>query len=261
MTGRKFGTKQKNYFKNMNKPKKYSLQGKADLHIHSYYSRDAFSSPRLILKRAKEQGLDIIALTDHNSIKGAVKAQKIAPRFGIEVIIGEEINTKQGDILALFIKELIKPWKTISETIKEIHQQGGLAIIPHPGNWLLEGISKEDLLKVYKELDGIELLNSSWPGKIGRKENEEMNKSIFKLASTGGSDAHLASQVGCAYTVFPGKTKADLYKAIKEKATLPEGGQWSFKDNFFWMINSLRILYRRPLLPFIMLKRLFQRIF
>lgn len=237
------------------------LFGKADLHIHSRYSRDAFSDIRAILKRAKESDLDVIAITDHHTLAGAKEAQKIASQFGIEVILGEEITTKEGDLLALFIQSLILPRKGVLETIREIHQQGGLAIIPHPLNWFLEGLSQKVIFQVFDKVDGIELLNGSWVGWIKQRKSRELNKLVFNLAPFGGSDAHLARQVGKAYTVFPGRKKEDLYQAIKKKLTLPGGGSWDYKDRLLWLINFPRLLYRFPSLPFRVLLRVGKKIF
>jgi len=219
---------------------------KADLHVHSRYSKDAVSSLKSILKTAKKKKLDIVAITDHDTIEGAKEAQKMAPYFGLEVIIGEEIKSKQGDIIALFIKEEIKSGRSALYTLREIHQQGGLTIAPHPNNWFLEGISAKSLLKVFGELDAIEILNGSWLGKFGRKEMSRLNKAIFQLAPVGGSDAHIASQVGCSYTVFEGRNANDLYFAIQQKLTMPGGRSWTYKDRLLWLINSPRIFYRSP---------------
>jgi len=219
---------------------------KADLHIHSCYSPDAVSPLKSIFKTAKKKKLDIIAITDHDTIEGAKEAKKMAEYFGIEVIVGEEIKSKEGDIIALFIEEKIKSGKLAIHTLREIHQQGGLAIVPHPNNWFLEGFSIKNLFKIFGELDGIEVLNGSWLGRIGRKEIRKLNKSIFKLAPIGASDAHLASQVGCSYTIFPGKNSKDLYKAIQERLTVAGGRSWTYKDRFLWLMNSPRIFYRSP---------------
>jgi len=237
-----------------------SIFGKADLHVHTYHSTDALSSIRAVLKRAKKQQMDIVAITDHNTIKGAQKAQKIAPEFGIQIVVGEEITTKEGDLIALFIEEKIKSGRLVLETIKEIHRQGGLAIVPHPNNWFLGGISTKVLLKIFDKLDGIELFNGSWTGGIKRKESTKLNELLFDLAPLGGSDAHLARQVGCAYTVFPGKTPDDLYLAIKKKLTLPTGAYWSYKDRLFWLLNFPRIFYRVPQMPFTAFYRVLRKI-
>jgi predicted metal-dependent phosphoesterase TrpH len=235
--------------------------GKADLHIHSYYSPDAFSSPAAILKRAKDIGLNVIAITDHDTIEGAKITQKIAPEFGIEVILGEEITTKEGDLIALFIQERIKPKKPILETIREIHQQGGLAIAPHPGNWLNNGISFETLFKIFENLDGLELLNGGWFGWLGQMEAKKFNESTFNLAVVGGSDSHLAREVGCAYTQFQGKTGADLYASIKSKLTKPSGNYWSYKGRFLWLINYPRIFYKSPRMLFFSLNEVYKKLF
>ncbi len=238
---------------------KFTGKSRADLHVHSCYSYDSFSPLESILKKAKERELDIIAITDHNTIEGALKAQKIAPEFKIEVIIGEEIDTKEGDIIGLFVKETIKPGKSALETVREIRRQKGLAIAPHPDNWFLGGVSAKNLFKIYNELDGIELLNGSWVGIIGRKKNKKMNKSIFNLASVSGSDAHLVRQVGCAYTFFPGRSKIDLYRAIKEKTTSSGGTVWNYKDRLVWLMNSPRIFCKNPQTPTKFVQRLFKK--
>ncbi|MCK4781605.1 PHP domain-containing protein [Candidatus Parcubacteria bacterium] len=221
---------------------------KADLHCHSKYSPDGYSSIETILEKAKQENLVFIAITDHNTIEGAVKAQKIASDFGVEVIIGEEIDTKVGHLIGLFLSRHISPWRTLSETIKEIHEQGGLAIAPHPGSFP-SGIPLSIIAKVFNHLDGIETFNGGWNsviwiGKKKQKQVERLNREIFHLASTGGSDAHISSQVGSGYTVFQGKTSSELYKAIKEKKTFTGGQGWNFSD---YINLQFRGLTRLPL--------------
>jgi len=223
------------------------MQGKADLHIHSHYSKDSFASLKNILKTAQKEGLDVIAITDHDEVKGAKEAQAMAPEFGLEVVVGEEIETREGDLLALFIDDKISSGRPITETIKEVHKQGGLAVVPHPSNLLLGGVSLNVIVKVSHQLDGIELFNGSWLGKIKRKKSKELNKAILNLAAVGGSDAHLARQVGSGYTIFPGKSKEDLYRAIKEKTTTTAGTSWSYWDRLFWLLTTPVIFLEHPL--------------
>jgi len=210
------------------------LSGKADLHIHSEHSHDAYDSVEKILERAKEVGLDVVAITDHNIISGSKRAEKIAADFGVKAIMGEEIDTKSGDMLGVFLQEFISPDKSALDTIREIHKQGGLAIIPHPFNWVVGGLNEKAVFEVFLEADGIEVFNGAWFGNIGRKRAQELNIKKFNLSPTGSSDAHLSRQVGRAFSVFPGKTSGDLFLAIKKKETRPAGRSWTLADKLVW---------------------------
>ena len=106
--------------------------GLADLHIHTVYSYDGTASVPAVLARAKQVGLDVIAITDHDEIRGALKAFELAPRFDIEVIPGIEITTAEGDLLALFVTEKIQPGRPLIETIVKVGEAGGICIAPHP---------------------------------------------------------------------------------------------------------------------------------
>lgn len=232
--------------------------GRADLHIHTYYSEDGFSSVAEIFKRAKEKKLDVIAITDHNNIKAIKEAKKISSYFNVGFVAGEEIDVKEGDLIALFIEEEIKEGRSAFDTIREIHQQGGLAIVPHPENWIPGGIKFKDILKIYENLDGIELLNGAWFGWLKSKESRKLNETTFKLAEFGGSDSHLASQVGTAYTNFEGSSVFDLYSSIKNKKTSFGGGYWSYKQRILWLGHYLK---RFPNSPFSILYKFLKNSF
>lgn len=217
------------------------LSGKADLHIHSEHSHDAHDPIEKILERAKNVGMDVIAITDHNTISGSIRAEKIAENFGIKAIVGEEIDVKEGDLLGIFLKEFISPGKSALDTMKEIHKQGGLAIIPHPLNWVVGGFKAKALFDTFFEADGIELFNGSWLGGIGRKKTQKLNLKNFNLAPIGSSDSHLSRQVGRAYTTFCGKTPGDLFLAIKKKETRPAGISWTIMDKIMWVEKLPRV--------------------
>ncbi|MBC7261726.1 MAG: PHP domain-containing protein, partial [Chloroflexi bacterium] len=102
---------------------------KVDLHIHTCYSPDSLTSLEAVIAAALERGLGALAITDHNAIEGALALQRMAP---FPVIVGEEILTAEGDIIGLFLQELIPPKLTPAQTIARIREQGGVVYIPHP---------------------------------------------------------------------------------------------------------------------------------
>lgn len=165
---------------------------KYDLHIHSKYSYDSLASPKEIIKTAKKLGLKGIAITDHDTIRGAVEASKIAKE--IEIIVGSEIKTDKGDVIGLFLNEEITS-RQFEEVLDEIRDQEGFVLLPHPYK-TFKFISDQMLSKI----DAIEIFN----GRI----SDELNYRAQKLASekkmlfTGGSDAHLVKDVGSVLTIF-----------------------------------------------------------
>jgi len=205
-------------------------QGKADLHIHSSYSYDGFSKPEAIIKRAAKLGLNVIAITDHEEVKGAKEAEKLEKKYGVEVIVGEEILTNEGEVLGLFLKEKVRPGKTLKETVNEIHSSGGLVVIPHPFSWFpltRPPIGIKSLYRLVKDRDiipdAIEVLNATPMGRHTIKRNKRVNEKIFSLAEVGGSDAHIERHIGMGVTLFPGSTKEDLKEAILAKKTQASG--------------------------------------
>ncbi len=102
---------------------------KIDMHIHTSYSPDGMVEPVEVLKIAKKLGLSAVAITDHNEIKGALKAKNAKI---IDVIVGEEVSTSAGHVLAYNIQSLIPRGLSVAETIDKIHECGGIAVIAHP---------------------------------------------------------------------------------------------------------------------------------
>ena len=222
------------------------FSGKADLHIHSKYGYDSFSSIKSIFQAADKKNLDVIALTDHNTIKGWSEAKKIASEFKVDFVQGEEIDTKQGHLIGLFINSLISPGKPVLETIKEIHQQGGLAIAPHPCSFFQKGIPLNVLFKIYQDLDGIEFFNSS-SYLLNWFSNKKIIKSGFQklnIANIGSSDAHVNTQVGAGYTLFKGKSSSDLFYSIKNKE-IEAHDSTNFSSYFKLIISQPTIFIKR----------------
>lgn len=196
---------------------------RADLHVHTTYSRD-FSTPLQVLRTAAHRGLDAIAITDHDTIEGALEAAALSAADNSlpQVIIGEEVSSTAGHILALFLQEAVAPRLSPAATIDAIHAQGGLAIVAHPF-WRIGLSSLGGSLLATLPFDGIEVANAAPVPSMARANRQaDLYQSTSNLAATGGSDAHHALAVGWAYTRFPGESAADLRSAILSRATLPD---------------------------------------
>jgi len=211
---------------------------KIDLHCHSYYSYDGISSPEKLIKSALKKGLDGIAITDHDTITGWKEALLAAKKLNAFLILGEEVKTKEGDILGLFLKEEIKT-KTPLEAIKEIKNQGGIAMVPHPFHFLKKFKGN---LETYKNLiDGIEVFNSRALFGNDKKALEFVKRN--NLAQLAGSDAHYHKCVGDAFTIVErAENLENLKKGILERKTKIEGK----RTFFFYLIypKAERILWK-----------------
>lgn len=169
---------------------------KIDLHVHTLYSYDGFTPVETLASIAVSRGLDGLAITDHDTIKGALKALKEIT--GIIIIPGEEITTKSGHLLALGIVEHIPPRLEVAEATEKIRDQGALAVIPHPTALYKPFISKQIAKKISP--DAIETINASaipfgFATKLNRKLAEEL-----ALPQTSGSDSHIPETIGDAYS-------------------------------------------------------------
>ncbi len=214
--------------------------GTADLHIHSIYSLDATTTVRAILKQAADVGLNVIAVTDHDEIRGSLEAQQLAPQYGIEAIPGAEISTKDGHLVALFIKTLPPSGLSISDTLIRIGKQGGIAIAPHPFNNLPNSLSMEAVLgalanpRAKGPLKGIETHN------MGTQNFDRVAQklSVFlPFAKIASSDAHIYWAIGAGRTEFPGTTAQDLRTALEKNTTVPVPyeGESSARAVLSWM--------------------------
>ena len=191
---------------------------KYDLHNHTYYSKCSNLKPEILIKAAKKKGMDGIAVTDHNTMKGALEARKLNKDKDFEVILGEEIGTNFGDVIGLYLKKEIKS-KEFFSVIDEIKAQDGLIIIPHPFRTSSNPnhLFKLPFEKIKNKIDAIECFNARMLP--GDNEKSQVVAKRLKIAGTGGSDAHFTFEIGKAYTIFEGS----LRRAIKQKKTRYEG--------------------------------------
>ena len=204
------------------RPTDAARRGRADIHIHTLAS-DGVDDVLTILHRAGALGLDVVAITDHDRVDAALAAREIARglRMTVDVIVGEEVSTRSGHLLALGIEERIPPLRPLPETVARVHDLGGIAIAAHPltpyplpmciGERAIRGLM--DAPDPRHRLDAIEAFN---PTTFGRARHAAVVRLARELglSETGASDAHEASGIGTGATIFPGRTADDLRAAI-----------------------------------------------
>ena len=215
------------------------MLGKADMHLHTPYS-DGTASVQAVLDHVEHAtDLDLVAITDHERIDGAQRAAQIvaAGDYSFELVVGEEITTRRGHVVALFISERIPALRPLSETLERIHDQGGIAIAPHAMAPLTPSLGRASLLRSHHaadprhRLDAIELMNPSTAGRARRVARRRLNDDVLRLPAVGNSDAHVLEGIGTAWTWFPGSTAADYRAAVEGGQTRPDGAYWSHLHN------------------------------
>lgn len=173
---------------------------KADFHLHTEYSMDCKTTLQKIIDRCLEKGINCIAITDHDTIEGALKMQEIAP---FKVIIGEEILTPVGEIIGLFLKETIPSGFSVDETIARIKAQNGLVLIPHAYDFLRpSSLGGKIVAQIADKIDVMESFNARCTF-IRCSTNARKFAEKHNLPQTAGSDAHTVEEIGNAYVEIP----------------------------------------------------------
>src|SRR5919202_3585903 len=210
--------------------------GKADLHIHTSLGDGLASVEQIFDYVENHTDLDIIAITDHDDIRGAMQALELIERrrYRFKVIPGNEITTRQGHLLALFVTREFPMLRSLEWSMAAVHDAGGMAIAPHPLSWLTASIREKQLLAAHAgkyPFHGIETFNPSYAGRVAHKRGIKLNRTILKLPEFGGSDAHALSMIGKGYTYFPGRSVEDLLQAISDKTTEAGGTFMNLRDH------------------------------
>src|SRR5262245_27242886 len=213
-----------------------ALGGRADLHVHSLWS-DGMQSPEEIVRAAAGR-VDVLALTDHDTIDGARIAQDYAldhPELGVDVIVGEEVSTLNGHVLALYIEEAIPPRLSAERTIELIHEQDGIAVAAHPFHPIrFRAAGHRTLAALIPDLplDGVEVVNNSGPLARPYDAWAALRNADWQLAVTGSSDAHDVDYIGSALTRFPGRDARALRRALVAAQTRAQ-------LNWSWTVDRL----------------------
>jgi hypothetical protein len=206
-----------------------SAPSRADLHVHTTFSDGTLTPEDILNYYAMFPELHVVAITDHDTLDGALRVREFRDAHpevfsGVEVIVGEEVSTRDGHVLGLFLEHWVPPGLPAAETIARIHEQGGLAIAAHPYTHLLPFTDLRGVKSLILTLpfDAVETRNSNitewyanyWTSWQARSRG---------LCAVGSSDAHFQEAIGRCYTLFAGRTAADLRRAIADKATRAGG--------------------------------------
>lgn len=205
---------------------------KIDLHVHTCYSHDSSITFKQVISFARKRGLDGLAITDHNTVKGA---QKLKTRE-ILVVPGIEISTLQGHLLGINLTTPIPPKMDIEETVQQIHDAGGIAVAPHPFSFYKSPPSR--CVSCY---DAVEVMNaSSIPFSVLTYYSRRFAERLG-VPQTGGSDSHYAPEIGLAYTMVEADPDIDeIVCAMKKGAVFPMGNGVPWKTKFERTISSLK---------------------
>ena len=205
---------------------------KIDFHVHTCYSCDSSITLKQVVSCARKKGLDGVAITDHNTIKGALKLKT----KDIIVIPGIEVSTSDGHLLGINVTKSITKKLGMEETIEIIHDDGGIAVAPHPFSFYKSPPSRS-----VRNYDAVEVMNaSSIPFSILTHFSSQFAKNL-NLPQTGGSDSHYAPEIGLAYSVVDSCSDVDeIVSAIKKGNVFASGRGIPWKIRFDRMVSRFK---------------------
>jgi predicted metal-dependent phosphoesterase TrpH len=194
---------------------------RADLHVHTRRSKDSTSVPDQIVEHCLAVGISCLAVTDHDTISGALEMEQVAP---FKVIVGEEVMTTRGEIIGLFLSEEVPRRLSPEETVSRIKAQGGLVCVPHPFDRFRphSRLRRDALETVAKDIDLIEVFNSRTYLRRDSARALQFARSRG-LPGTAGSDAHVVSEIGRSYVEMPEFNDATQFKLALGQASIVEG--------------------------------------
>lgn len=237
------------------------LMGIADIHLHTNAS-DGLPSARQLLDYVERRGvLDVVAITDHDVLDASLWAHSQQGRYSFDIIPGVEVTAREGHVLALWVTEPIPKKMSVKETAAAIHEQGGVAILAHPGEPFIAGrhlvryLRRPDVLLTW-DIDAVEVHNAGaiTPG------NNILARRIcgdLPLPVVGNSDAHTLNAIASGITRFHGHTAADFRRALVAGQTVAEGASWPIIDylklspsSISRKLNKFLMMSSRPIRQF-----------
>ncbi len=186
---------------------------RADLHAHTHFSRDGFTSPERFVKTYVKRGIDCVAVSDHNNMDGAFAVATLAP---FRVILSEEVKSSEGEIIGWFLREPIAKGMTPEDTVRAIRAQGGLVCVPHPFDRLRRSpLATSALLRILPEVDAVEAFNARTTLRSDIRRSAAFVREHGKIPSAG-SDAHWHPEIGGAWVEMPPfEGAADFLDALR----------------------------------------------
>jgi predicted metal-dependent phosphoesterase TrpH len=216
--------------------------GKADLHMHSTYSDGCGTIEEILNYVQTQTDLDVIAITDHDVIEGSLRARDLWMNgsYRFDFVVGEEVTTKEGHLLGLFIEKQIPRGLSMERSIDLIHEQGGLAVVAHPlHRFFRHSCQRHVMDRIFASkdvwFDGVETWNASFCGIYANYIAMGTNREVYHIPELGNSDAHTLSGIGSGLTWFNGKNSQDIRSAIENGLTAPGGKLWDMQAYYHWV--------------------------
>jgi len=203
---------------------------KVDFHTHTYHSKDSITSIEQLIAAAQKRGLDRVVVTDHNTLGGALEAQAAAPDL---IIVGEEVQTTEGEFLAAFVTQEVPRGLEPLEALRRLKDQGAFISISHPFDPNRSGWSMETLTTVAAQVDAIEVFNARV---VDARHNQLAAEFAARLGlpGTAGSDGHHPSEIGRAYSQLPDFHDAEILREAIRTAQI--GGRISSPFVHFYSV-------------------------
>lgn len=185
---------------------------KADFHIHTRYSMDCSTTLDQVIRACQKKNINCIAIADHGAIEGALQMKKIAP---FQVIVAEEVLTTRGEIMGMFLQELVPSGLSLEESIRRIKEQGGLFCAQHPfDKFRKDALSADTMNEIADQIDLVEIFNARNPLLRSSHQAREFARD-HQLPGCAGSDAHAFNEIGNAYVEMPEfKDKQEFLQAL-----------------------------------------------